>query len=391
MQLTTITWSRSDGWSRDLAGLDALDSPRTLALAFGDRELDTDPRPLHDLSRALGRSHVVGCSSSGTFCGPELDRADLVVALARFERTVVTTASVPVTDAAASLAAGRALAADLHRPDLRAAFVLSDGLGVNGSDLVRGLRSGLPPEAIVTGGLAGDAARFERTWTYAGGKLSDRRVVAVGLTGPTLEVGYGSAGGWGIFGPERRVTRSEGNVLHELDGRPALALYRHYLGELAEGLPATALRFPLAVREDGESEATVRTVLAVDDDAQTMTFAGDIPQGWRAQLMRSSVDRLVDGAATAGGMCRTRAAADARGGGAAAEAGNDTLGVAVSCVGRRLVLGERTEEEIEATLRALGSETTLVGFYSYGEIAPDASGYCDLHNQTMTVVTYRER
>jgi hypothetical protein len=67
------------------------------------------------------------------------------------------------------------------------------------------------------------------------------------------------------------------------------------------------------------------------------------------------------------------------------------LAVAISCVGRRLVLGERTEEEIEATLEALAPGAELVGFYSYGEIGPHAEGFCDLHNQTMTVTTIGER
>lgn len=387
LRLATLTWSRADGWSGEIPDLD---SPRTLVIAFGDRALDGNPTALTELSGHFPMGNVVGCSTSGAFSGPALDTAELTVAVVRFDRTSVTVAEAPVHDATTSFAAGRALAAELHRPELRAVFILSDGLHVNGSDLVRGVRSVLPDDVVVTGGLAGDADRFESTWTYARGGLADNRVIAVGLFGTALDVGYGSAGGWGIFGPERIITRSEGNVLHELDGRPALELYKRYLGDLAAGLPASALLFPLSVRADDGDEPVVRTVLAVDEEHRTMTFAGDVPQGWRAQLMRASVDRLVDGAASAGAMCRVGSDGEHAGRAAGDAVPGETLGIAVSCVGRRLVLGERTDEEIEATLDALGSATTLVGFYSYGEIAPSASGFCDLHNQTMTVTTFRE-
>ena len=209
-----------------------------------------------------------------------------------------------------SATAGAALAEQLCAQGLRAVFVLSDGLQVNGSELVRGLLAGVSPDVTVTGGLAGDGDRFERTWVLDDGMLRTGRVSAVGFYGDTIRVGHGSRGGWDIFGPERVVTRSAGNVLYELDGKPALSVYKRYLGALAEELPASALLFPLAVRAAQDDDQLVRTVLAVDDADQSMTFAGDVPEGSRAQLMRSSPDRLVDGAAGAGD-----AAANAQAGG----------------------------------------------------------------------------
>jgi hypothetical protein len=197
-----------------------------------------------------------------------------------------------------------------------------------------------------------------------------------------VRVGHGSKGGWDIFGPERLVTRAEGNVLYELDGRPALELYKSYLGDRAAGLPATGLLFPLSLRsgEEGDERRLVRTILAVDEAAQSLTFAGDIPTGSRVQLMRANFDRLVEGAASAAAMTALRGAAE-----------GPVLSVAISCVGRRLVLGERTEEETEATLEALPPGAQQVGFYSYGELSPFAAGRCDLHNQTMTLTTLWER
>jgi hypothetical protein len=207
-------------------------------------------------------------------------------------------------------------------------------------------------------------------------------VSAVGLYGEKLRVGHGSRGGWDIFGPTRRITRSKGSVLFELDGHPALQLYKQYLGDRASGLPATALLFPLAMRASAtDDKMLVRTVLSVDEAMQSMTFAGDMPTGNLVQLMRANFERLIDGASSAAlNTVATSGNSQA----------SDVLAIAISCVGRRLILGERTEEEIEAALNGLPKGTRQVGFYSYGEISPYASGHCDLHNQTMTLTTIAE-
>lgn len=376
MDIERLVWDRERGWS---APFPALDSEATLVVVFGDRRTEDDVAPIGELVSAFPRSQVIGCSAAGEIAGTTLRDGALSVAIARFDKTRLAHAGADVVAATGSAAAGAALAAELSADGLRAVFVLSDGLQVNGSELVRGLLSGVGPEVTVTGGLAGDGDRFERTWVLDDGMLRTGRVAAVGFYGDAIRIGHGSRGGWGIFGPERVVTRSAGNVLYELDGKPALSVYKRYLGALAEELPATALLFPLAVRAAPDDDQVVRTVLAVDEADQSMTFAGDVPQGARAQLMRSSPDRLVEGAACAG-----EAAARGHSDGAR------VLAIAISCVGRRLVLGERTEDEIEATYEAIGRHADLVGYYSYGEIAPGARGYCDLHNQTMTVTTLAE-
>jgi hypothetical protein len=376
MKAMTSVWDHVCGWSTPLP---ALDSPSTLVVVFGDRTVEDDPRPLQEVVASFPTSVVIGCSTSGQIAGGSLRDDVCVVAIARFDQVRLAKADAEVGCSADSFAAGAAVGAGLAGEDLRAVFVLSDGLNVNGSELVAGLIASVGSDVVVTGGLAGDGDRFEHTWVFDDGDTRAGRVVAVGLYGESLRVGSGSEGGWSIFGPERIVTRSDANVLYELDGKPALELYKRYLGDLASELPASALLFPLAIRAHDEAEQLVRTVLAVDEGDQSMTFAGDIPQGWRAQLMRSSADRLVDGAEAAAIQS-----------GAGLSSAGPTLGIAISCVGRRLVLGARTEEEIEATLDALPTGSELIGFYSYGEIAPGLGGACDLHNQTMTVTTFAE-
>ena len=380
MRLETFRYDRAAGWSVD--EFPALDSPETLVVVFGSPGYRDDVRALEELGRGFPRSHVVGCSTSGEIYGTEIHDESLAVAVVAFERTRVRSASAAVSSSDDSFGAGEQLARGLDAPDLRGVLVLSDGLHVNGSELVRGLNSVLPPRVVVTGGLAGDGARFDNTWVLQGRAPVSGAVSAVGLYGDSVRIGHGSKGGWDRFGPERTVTRSRANVLYELDGRPALELYRTYLGERASGLPATALLFPLAVRADRDgADRAVRTVLSVDEQEQSMTFAGDLPEGSLAQLMRANFDRLVDGAGEA-------SLAAARMVGAAAP--GPVLSIAISCVGRRLVLGERTEEEVEATLENLPAGARQIGFYSYGEISPFATGHCDLHNQTMTLTAISE-
>lgn len=388
MDLKTTQWEPAGGWSVPLHHLAALDSPSTLVMAYGDAALADDPTPLRELAAHLPNAAIVGCSTAGEILADTVSDGTLTVAAARFGATRLQLVSERVDDVEDSFAIGSNLGRRLHCGDheLAAAFVLSDGLRVNGSALVSGLIEGTGRGIPVTGGLAGDGDRFGRTWVVVDGEPIAGHVTAVGLSGPSFKVSHGTRGGWDIFGPERRVTRSEGNVLYELDGKPALSLYKTYLGDRASGLPATALLFPLAVRVPGAGDRRiVRTILAIDEDTQSMTFAGDVPEGSLAQLMRANMDRLVDGAHDAGEEAHSGLTA-----GAWARPATPTLAVAISCVGRRLVLGRRTEDELEATLSGLPANTEMVGFYSYGEISPIAAGTCDLHNQTMTVTTFRE-
>ena len=379
MQLETITYRRQGGWQGALPV--HLDGAHTLLLAFGASEFADDPAPFAALAEAFAQSLLVGCSTSGEIAGSEVNDASISVAVVRFEHTTLRHALVEVEGPADSWQAGARLGQQLQGPGLRAVFVLSDGLAVNGTPLLDGLTQNLPEGVAVSGGLAGDGSRFQHTWVLDGARPRQRRICAVGFYGERLRIGHGHDGGWADFGPERRITRSEGNVLYELDGKPALDLYKAYLGERAAGLPGTALLFPLSLRrENGPGEPVVRTILGIDEQRRSMTFAGDMPQGGVARLMRANNDRLIESAGHAVAL-------------ATQGLGQPTaaLVISVSCVGRRLVLGERTEEEVDAVVDGAPCHAAHVGFYSYGEISPAlVGGISELHNQTMTVTVYSE-
>lgn len=377
---TTCVTTGHTGIPPELA---AFDSESSLLLLFGTSRLIDRPELIQQVMAACPRSHVMGCSTAGEIHGAEISDDSLVIAVVRFEKTRLLTTHAAVHSPRDSYAAGRALAASLRQPSLRGLLVLSDGLNVNGSELVKGLNDTLAGTVVVTGGLAGDGTDFKRTWVIKDRTPQSKYVTAVGFYGDHVRLGHGSKGGWDKFGPERRVTKSAGNILYELDGRPALHLYKEYLGDRAAGLPATGLLFPLAIRSSTtDGKVLVRTILAVDEAAQSMTFAGDLPEGMLAQLMRANFDRLIQGASEAATLTLNNQDHAAR--------SSATFSIAISCVGRRLVLGERTEEETEATLDILPHGSSQVGFYSYGEISPYASGACDLHNQTMTLTTITE-
>jgi hypothetical protein len=260
-------------------------------------------------------------------------------------------------------------------------LVFSDGLAVNGTCLVAGMQSVLGATIPISGGLAGDGAAFSQTLVGADAIPREKLIAALGFYGNDVRIGSGAAHGWDLFGPAREVTNSVGSVLYEMDGKPALDLYERYLGDEAADLPASGLLYPLLLTnpEDTRDEV-VRTILAIDRDKRTLTFAGDVPRGWSARLMRGNFENLTRGAGTAAEIAgRSLIPAEA------------SLAILISCVGRRLLMKQRTADEIEATAAALTNRVHQIGFYSYGEIATaGVTGHCGFHNQTMTVMTIQE-
>jgi hypothetical protein len=378
VKIETLSHRIGHGWS--VPAFPDLDSDKTLVLVFGGAKEISGTAPLESLASAYPRAHLLGCSTAGEILGQAIFDDSLVVAVCRFDNTPLRSTSQGIEAAVESFSVGASIGQRLSAPDLRGVFVLSDGTKVNGSEVCRGLNSVLPPEVLVTGGLAGDGDRFCKTWVLENRKPTSGVVSAIGFYGERVILGHGSKGGWDVFGLERTVTRSSGNVLFEIDGSSALDLYKRYLGDLAAGLPANALLFPLRLRRKrADTTGLVRTILSIDEKAGSMTFAGDIPEGSLVQFMRANLDRLIDGAAEAAQSAKNKQ-----------DNAKQSLAIAISCVGRRLVLAERAEEEVEAVGAILPSGSQLVGFYSYGEISPSSEGRCDLHNQTMTLTTFSE-
>lgn len=376
MRVTQHRWTPASGWRDDGT---TLERGAQLVMTFGAGTRLLEPATLAVLRGRHPGAVFFGCSTSGEIAGTTISDDTVVASAIEFGSTTVRLAETPIDGEADSFAAGARLAAQVRAAGLVHVLVLSEGLNVNGSQLVAGLTGGLPDDVGVTGGLAGDGTAFTRTYVVAGDRVGQRRAAAVGLYGARLRVGCASLGGWDPFGPERVVTRAQGNVLFEVDGQSALGLYKRYLGAHAASLPASALLFPLAVRE-GRKDPLVRTILSVNEAEQSMTFAGDVPEGAHVRLMKANFDRLIDGATGAARISQV-----------AVDDAAATFALLISCVGRKLVLKQRTEEEVEAVREVLGPQAAMTGFYSYGEISPFTPGAaCRLHNQTMTITTLSE-
>lgn len=377
MQLEQKKWTESAGWEPDHPG--RLGDSAQLVLLFGSTEILREKKCLDEVKAAYPNARLLGCSTAGEICGTQVSDHSLVLTAVGFEHTRVKGAKVKIDRMENSFQVGQQLAQSLEGEGLVHVFVLSDGLKVNGSELVKGLIKYLPDHVSITGGLSGDGALFRETYVLWDDEPEKDTVAALGLYGDRLKVGYASFGGWDPFGPERLITRSTGNVLYELDGKSALVLYKKYLGEHAKGLPSTGLFFPLSVRlKEGES-GVVRTILSVNEEDQSMTFAGDVPEGAYARLMKANFDRLIDGAVEAAKTSRDIIGF------------SPELAILISCVGRKLILKQRIEEEIEGVRDILGKQAILTGFYSYGEISPFTKGaQCELHNQTMTITAIAE-
>jgi hypothetical protein len=378
MQIEQIQWTQVNGWQPNPPG--QLGSATQLVILFGSPAILKLGAYWDDLKRVYPKAHYLGCSTAGEICDTQVIDNSLVATAIRFEQTQIQGSAIALHPGESSFDAGDRLGKTLDPQGLVHVLILSDGLQVNGSDLVRGLKQHLPDGVAVTGGLSADGDRFQETLVMWDGQPNQGTIAVLGFYGDRLKVGYSSFGGWTPFGPERTITRSQGHILYELDGQSALELYKKYLGNHADGLPATGLLFPLSLRTLTGDHRLVRTILSIDEAEQSLTFAGEMPEGAIAQLMHASIDRLIDGAIKAAETCYR-----------AISSTSPELAILISCVGRKLVLKQRIEEEVEGVREILGEKTILTGFYSYGEISPFAFGApCELHNQTMTITTFSE-
>lgn len=366
---------KNDGWAVD--GAIENSSDVDLVTLFGDTEEFVDSKYFDYLRNRYPNAYIMGCSSSGNVMGAEISESKLVATAISFDTAtlILKSTNFEIGDDIENLSNN--LAKEFELGGLKHLFLLADGLHLNGSELVSGFNNAI--NIPITGGLAGDGARFEQTWVMANSYAKQKTIVALGLYGDSLTVGSGCYGGWSEFGTFRKITRSKNNILFELDGQPALDLYKQYLGEYAKDLPNSGLRFPLSIKKNSDDPEVIRTLLGINEEDKSIIFAGNVPEGYTARLMKPNIDLLIDGAGQAAEIAKIQNEKTA-------------LGLVVSCVGRKLVMGQLIDEELEAVSEELGENVLLTGFYSYGEIAPFEKDIknCELHNQTMTLTVIYE-
>lgn len=350
-----------------------------LVVAYGNTDIFASSEHYEYLKSLYPKAQIVGASTAGNILDAELNNNSMVASAISFSSSFVETNIVDFDDTDDLEEVSKNLVSSFDTKDLKSIFIISDGLNVNGSILAKSVNQ-QQPGVLITGCLAGDGGRWEKTLVMANDKPKQRRIVAIAFYGEKLHVSSGCEGGWDEFGAERIITKSVGNIVYEIDDKPALELYKRYLGDAQEGLPGSGLRFPLSVKmKNDNNKEIMRTLLAVDEKDQSMCFAGDVPQGSSAKLMKTNIDGLINGSElSAKSILKVN--------------NKDALGLVVSCVGRKIVMDQLVEEELDVIEDSLGSNVKLVGLYSYGELAPLTSGSfeCRLHNQTMTLTVIYE-
>ncbi|RKR81920.1 hypothetical protein BDD43_2082 [Mucilaginibacter gracilis] len=351
-----------------------------LVLAFGSSDCIVNPEVNIFLKSTYPNANIVFSSTAGEIINDAVYDNSVVVTAIEFEKTVIKCIETNINQQSNSFETGLYLMSQLAADDLKCIFIISDGTFINGTELVAGFNKNNNRHIPITGGLAGDAARFEKTFTGLNNVPTQGNVIAIGFYGNDMLIGHGSFGGWDEFGQERVITKSDKNVLYEIDGKNALDLYKQYLGDYVSELPGSALLFPLSIKVNGSDKNLVRTILSINEDEKSMTFAGNLPEGSKVRLMKADFDKIIEASSTAATNSFTSIKTHRPG-----------LTILVSCVGRKLILQERIDEEVEAARSILGEKTTITGFYSYGEISPfNVGSQCELHNQTMTITTFTE-
>lgn len=178
-------------------------------------------------------------------------------------------------------------------------------------------------------------------------------------------MGVGVRHGWIPIGPPMKVTRSEGAVVHELDGRPAISIYEDYFAEKAgelrkEPLARLAITYPLGLKLPDLDEYLIRDPITVDEHG-AITCAAEIPQGSEIRLMIGSKEKAIDAARDAA----QKLMRDFQRVGASPK-----VLLIFNCIAREKLYGDRAKEEIAAIGEVIGKNVPLLGFYTYGEQAP---------------------
>lgn len=351
-----------------------------LIFLYLDRFLiDEYPNIISDVRSQFPNSSVVTQTTCGNIKNNATITDEPIANLIHFEKSSFKPIKYSINIEDDLFLLGKKIVNDLASDDLKHILILSVGNDFNTSAIIDGVNEALENQNNITisGGIAGDDNRFEKTLVGLNDVVDDHCVVGIGLYGEHLNVKTSSIGGWKAFGPKRLVTKSNQNVLFEIDYQPAVDLYKKYLGEeYANQLPEAALLFPLELSRKDEDVSLVRTIISLDDDNNSMTFAGDIPEGSSIRLMRTNTDEII----LAAGRSIDKVYSD------------DIEAVfIVSCAGRRWILNSRTDEELDEIKDRLPEETPIFGFYSYGEISMYGVTTCEVFNQTMTITALSEK
>lgn len=335
---------------------------------------------------------IVGCTTAGEITTEGPSNRDSVVVMAIYSDNLKFYSAVGSDIKDDARKAGNSVARQIvdqvgGKPDVFMMF--PDVLVGNGAEIVRGVTEVLGASFPVVGGAAGDGFKFEKTFQYINGRVVTGSVVGLGIVGP-IKVGIGVKHGWIPIGTPRKVTKSIGSVIYELDHKPAIEIYREYFGKEAvdlekEKLAKLAITYPLGIKNPSNDEMLIRDPLTVDEHG-SITCAAEVPQGSDVQIMIGSFEDAII------------AAEDAARGAMEQISGFEPKAVVLfNCIARHKLFGERSGEEIRAIRTVIGRDVPIIGFYTYGEQAPISGETRDIskcnpefHNETIVILILGE-
>lgn len=354
-----------------------LDFKPTLILCFSSLSERQIQPFLIQLKNQFPHVPCIGCSSGGDILETTINYSALSLTFIEFETTQI---EIELSHFKVTKEKFTSLENPLNTSLLKHMLVFTD-LQSSDFNFINHLQCQLPSHIKVSGGVAAANLLEKNNNTYIiyEDKTYKNAAIYIGLYGDNLSINYGSHAGWDSYGIERVATKSEGNILYELNGESAASIYKRYLDSLGEKLPEATISYPLSVRFSENERPIIRTVIGLNEMDGSIELAGDIPMYSSVKLMKANLDRIISGAKKS------------------AENSIDThiktpqLAIVISCIGRQVILEQLVNEELEVIKETLGDTCHLSGFYSYGEFAP-LSETCQgvLHNQTMTITTISE-
>jgi hypothetical protein len=353
------------------------------AMRFNHREL------LAGISSVAKDIPMVGGTTAGEISSSGFSTGSVVVmALSNEDLEFVTGIGYDMSsdEAACSVAMANDILKKAAFDPNASLLVFPNGMGGDGLKVLEGLQLVLGKDFEITGGYLGDDERFECTYQYYNGVVyKDTIVGLMVMKKKGFRTGVGVRSGFTSIGNSFICTSSEGNVVKEFEHTKALEMYKDFLGEeRASRLPAVCLEYPFGIVDrnpvdNTESLFQLRCGLSVDHEKGTISLAASIPEGSEVTLTTASRGDIINGAREAAAQAKK------------ALAGATPMAIIMfSCVGRKLVLGRRVQEEVDAVLECIGPDVPLIGFYTYGEIGPIDQTRKELssvkfHNETVVL------
>lgn len=322
---------------------------------------------------------MIGASSTGQMSGRGHTEEGITAAFFHFDKAVVKTTRVKFDHWEDGEKVGNKIIENLQSDDLKGILVLSEGLKLNCSKMVEAIAAKKGDGVALAGGLAGDVFTYSDIFVVDNKDgIRDDSVVAVGFYGDSFHMDVFAHSGVTPMGIEREVTKAKDYALYELDGKPALDVYKQYFrtDDLAK-MEKEIVKFPFSITNNYIEEGVIRTPLTFTEDGQGIQFTGAIPEGSRVRMMQSASSKFLDGVYDLSEKVKQ------------AEKNSDSSIIAISCACRKLVLGAIVDQEAEILCDELDKKS-IVGFYSFGEIGSNEHNESYLYNQTLTLISIYE-